>query len=154
MINANYEMKDVVLFYAGKSLLEQAGNWVDGQPNLFLRLVSSRSRPVVNKALSEASAVIVDITEHPDTAMDVFQYAVGRPESGELAVYTERSHEGLEIFVRSRGVLLLLGPLNPAEWGAFFESLQPPEASSVAGLHSGTERKPPCKTICLPHACN
>lgn len=154
MISADYEIKDVVLFYAGKSLLEQAGNWVYGQPNLFLRLVSSCSRPVVNKALSEASAVIVDVTEHPDDAMDVFQYAVGRAESRQLAVYTERSHEGLEIFVRSRGVLLLLGPLNPTEWEAFFESLQPSEARSVAGLSFGTERKPPGMTLCLPHANN
>lgn len=37
-----------------------------------------------------------------------------------LAVYTERMHEGLERFVRVRGILLLLGPVEAAQWQAVF----------------------------------
>ena len=47
---------------------------------------------------------------------------------GAAAMYTERMREGLELFVRSRGAQLLLGPLAEAEWEAFF-------ARSLPGGH-------------------
>ena len=40
-------------------------------------------------------------------------------------MYSERIREGLEMFVRSRGALLLLGPLSEAEWDAFFDRRLP-----------------------------
>jgi len=33
-------------------------------------------------------------------------------------------YEGLEMFVRLRGILFLIGPMGPAEWDGFF-SIEP-----------------------------
>ena len=48
-------------------------------------------------------------------------------------MYSERMHEGLEMFVRSRGALLLLGPLSEAEWDAFFEPQAAGRRATFAG---------------------
>ena len=129
-----------MLFYAGESLLGQIAEWVRKHPDLFLRLVASGSAPAINAALTEASAVIIDATEHPDRAMDVLQHALLRVERNRLAVYTERTHEGLEIFVRVRGVPLLLGPMSQVEWEGFFRLLSPSDA-----VHKHAPRRPVLK---------
>jgi hypothetical protein len=141
MTSVSQKHSDVVLFYAGESLLEQAAGWARRRPNALLRLVSSCSGPVISEALSNASSAIIDVTERPDEAIDVFLYAVERIERSKLAVYTERGHDGLEIFVRLRGVFLLLGPLSLAEWEAFFDPTEPENARSERCTSFGKGRK-------------
>ena len=53
-------------------------------------------------------------------AADAFSEAAGQLGAGATAMYTECMHDGLELFVRSRGAQLLLGPLTDVEWDGFF----------------------------------
>ena len=72
-----------------------------------------------------ADVALIDATDDHAQAADAFSQAVGHVGAGATAMYSERMHEGLEMFVRSRGALLLLGPLSEAEWDAFFDRRLP-----------------------------
>lgn len=125
MVSISTQLGDVVLFYAEESLLGQIGEWIREHRELSLRLVLSRLATSISAALDGAAVVIIDATREPWKAMDVLQYALLRVERDRLAVYTERTHEGLEVFVRVRGVSLLLGPMSQVEWEGFFRLLEP-----------------------------
>ena len=68
-----------------------------------------------------ADLALIDATDDHAQAADAFSQAAGKVGVGATAMYSEQMHEGLETFVRSRGALLLLGPLSEVEWDAFFE---------------------------------
>jgi len=114
---------EVVLFYAEESLLYQVAGWVRSEGRLSMRLVSSRDPIVIARALDDAVVVIVDATRQPGEAMAVLERALPRIGPRRVAVYSEQLHNGLEVFVRVRGVTLLAGPMSPPDWEAFFEPL-------------------------------
>jgi len=120
LINRNGE---VVLFFAEESLLFQVASWVRNEGRFSMRLVSSRDPVVIARALDDAIVAILDATRQPGEAMAVLERALPRIGPRRIAVYSEQLHNGLEIFVRVRGVALLAGPMSPPEWEAFFESL-------------------------------
>ncbi len=78
---------------------------------------------------------VIDASEDPAQAVDVFLQAVGMLGIGAVAVYVEKTHEDLELFVRMMGALLLLGPMSMEEWESFldhrFPALIPLDASSA-----------------------
>lgn len=105
-------------------MLKQITEWGHLRPGADIRLASS-SLPATLRALaSEVLAAVIDATEHPEAAMRtlggvlaVLRTAEMKPK---LGVYTEKVYEGLEMFVRLRGILFLLGPMGPVEWDGFF----------------------------------
>ena len=117
--------RDVVLFSPTESLLLQLAKWAGKHRGVELRLVSSTLPGNVNAALETAAFSIIDATIHPRTAMAILARGVERLGPGKVAVYTEIMQEGVEVFTRTRGAVLLLGPISPDQWEALFENLEP-----------------------------
>ena len=88
----------------------------------------------MRRYLARSKAAVIDATERPEEAMGTLAQALGirDPAPDKLSVYTETMHVGLEMFVRLRGVLLLLGPMDQAQWDGFFA----PCASRVGGSNA------------------
>lgn len=124
MISLSGRAHEVVLFYSGESLVQQIADLDCARRDLSIRLASSVGSSGVKAALAEASVVIIDATERFPQALDVLQIALWQMRRESLAVYTERAHAGLEMFVRLRGVLFLLGPMSRQEWQSFFRPLR------------------------------
>jgi hypothetical protein len=112
---------DILLFYSGHSLSKQIGVWAARHPDWQVETSSERSLPEIRALLRNASMTIVDATEDPSQATDAFLQAVARLGVAAVAMYSEAMHEGLELFVRVRGSLYLLGPLSDEQWEEFFE---------------------------------
>ncbi len=146
MVSIGTQLDNVVLFYAGESLLEQIGEWICEHQELSLRLVLSRLATSINLAMDGAAVVMIDATREPIKAMDVLQHALLQVERARLAVYTECTHEGLELFVRVRGVPLLLGPMSQVEWEGFFGLLEPSNP-----VHKLASRRPVSKATIGHH---
>ena len=71
--------------------------------------------------LRRAAMVVIDATERPARAQEAFLHAVRRLGAEAVVMYTERMHDGLELFVRLRGSLFILGPLLAEQWEEYFE---------------------------------
>jgi hypothetical protein len=115
---------DIVLFYPGRSLMEQIADWGRKRQDRAVVASFARSLPEIRGAMEKAGAVVVDATDDDAQATEAFSQAASRLGTAAAAVYTERMHEGLELFVRLRGALLLLGPLSEGEWEGFFAGAQ------------------------------
>jgi hypothetical protein len=81
------------------------------------------SRRDLRMLLRYAGTALVDATENPGRAREVFLRAVARLGAGAVVVYTETMHDALEVFVRLRGSLFLLGPLFDEQWEEYFARL-------------------------------
>ncbi|MCX5653581.1 MAG: hypothetical protein NTY65_02875 [Planctomycetota bacterium] len=114
---------EIVLFYAEESLLYQVAGWARSEGRFSMRLVLSSDPAVVAHALDDAVVAIIDATRQPGEAMAVLERALPRIGPRRVAVYSEQLHNGLEVFVRVRGVTLLAGPMGQPEWEVFFEPL-------------------------------
>lgn len=123
MVKMDPQYRDIALYYPTESLLLQVAQWVHTHPYYHLRLVCSVHRGSVLAALKEAAAAIIDATERPDAAANMLEQ-IGKTARSRVVVYTEFPHEGLELFVRVRGVMFLLGPMEPEHWESFFERIE------------------------------
>lgn len=112
----NNEEREIVLFYPTDSLMRQVAEWAAECPGMSVRVVTPTTPSAVRRALGERSLALLDATERPLQAMDALVHVIEEKGADGAAVYTERVHEGLEIFIRMRGVLLLLGPMPTEEW--------------------------------------
>ena len=74
--------------------------------------------------------VLIDATDDHAQAIDVFLQAITQLGADAVAVYTEVVHDGLELFVRGHGSLMLLGPSFDGHLAKFFERL--PERRAAA----------------------
>jgi len=124
---------DVVIFYPGESLTEQIQSWMESHPDYSVDLSSARSETGIRKALRGADVALLDATADPRQAMETFTQAVVKLGEHSVAVYTEVMHAWLELSVRTRGVLLLLGPMTGAQWEGFFERMLPSGRRLAAG---------------------
>jgi len=126
---------EIVLFHAGESLLEQVADWVRRHRWISLRLVSSYQAATVRRSLARWTAGVIDATQHPRAALRTLQQVLEVPDCRlpALCVYTERMHAALEMFVRRRGVLLLLGPMTQTEWSGFFDLAAPIASNRIEG---------------------
>jgi hypothetical protein len=114
---------DVLLLYPGESLKEQMGMWTMRHPERHVHTPLSCSPPELCALLRHA-AVVIDATEQPGMAREAFLLAVGRLGANAVVMYTERMHDdALELFVRERGSLFILGPLLAEQWEEYFERL-------------------------------
>lgn len=121
----------VVVFCPGDSLTRQASAWAVRHPKFDLEFCYSTSMFEVRRATRDAAAVLIDATEDPAGAMAAFFQAIVELEAHAVAVYTETVHEeSLELVVRARGALMLLGPVGDATWDGLFERMLQPKARS------------------------
>jgi hypothetical protein len=107
---------ELVLLYPCDSLYGQVVEEVGLCQRASLVTVTSTRPGAIRRAAAGAALVLVDVTEQICQAMAALDELAPILEPQRLAVYTERMHEGLERFVRVRGILLLLGPLEHAHW--------------------------------------
>jgi hypothetical protein len=121
MPQADRAARKVVLFYPSDSLARQVMAWAGRRAEYAVQSAFVRSFPGMRKAIGRADAVLVDATNDYPQAIDAFSQALGQLGAAATAVYTEQVHEGLELFVRLHGSLLLLGPLSEEQWEGFFE---------------------------------
>jgi hypothetical protein len=112
---------DVLLLYPGASLTGQVRAWAERHPGRQVAVSFERSLPEIRKLLARAHSAMVDGTEDGSLATDAFLQAVARLGAGAVTMYTEKMHDGLELFVRVRGSPFLLGPMLDGEWDALFE---------------------------------
>jgi len=99
-----------------------------------------RSLPGIRKWLRRAALAVIDASEDPAQASDAFLQSVSVLRADSVAVYAERTHEGLELLVRMLGAPLLLGPMGMEEWEEFLESKFPmliPLTSAGVSVHRG-----------------
>jgi hypothetical protein len=117
----------IMLLHAGESLQEQIAEWGCLHPTVRIQLALSAVPTTVRTLMSDVVSIVIDATEHPDAATQTLESVLAIIQSVEtelkLGVYTEKVHEGLELFVRRRGILFLLGPMVMAEWDGFFEGV-------------------------------
>jgi len=116
----------VAVFYPGNSLMHQVSNWANEHPACGLQLCFPDSVQEVRGAVetTDTTVSIVEATEAPARARAAFVQLLAESRSDCVAVYTERMYAGLELFVRSRGSLMLLGPMSDASWAGLFEAMR------------------------------
>jgi len=113
----------ITVFYPVNSLMHQVSHWAVRYPACDFTLSFAQSLHEIRSVLRRTAVTIVDATEDPARAMAAFAQAIAALEAECVAVYTEAMHEGLELFVRVRGVPLLLGPMSDAPWEAQLEKM-------------------------------
>ena len=116
----------IAVCYPTESLSRQVAFWATKHEECEVDPVFGRSVFEIRRLLHGADGVLVDASDDHAQAIDLFSQSVARFGSRHVAVYTERMHEGLELFVRTQGAWLLLGPLTNRQWEEFFSSLLPP----------------------------
>ncbi len=143
MVIVRRDKTDVALFHPGESLLSQVAAWLADHGQFSLRVVSSVGPAAIDRALTQAAAVLIDATDRPGQAADALGHVLARIGPQAVAVYTERPHEGLELFVRVRGAMFLLGPMGRREWEAVFERAEGPADAPVRReLAPSPQRRP------------
>ena len=113
----------IVVFHPGGSLMRQLGVWSGSHPGCNLDFSSAQSLLEIRKVSHHGTFVLIDAVEDPKRARLVTLQVTTLPETPVVAVYTEAADEGLELFVRTRGGLLLLGPMSNAFWEGVFEGV-------------------------------
>ncbi len=115
----------IAVCYPTESLSRQVALWARQHEDCGIEPVFARSVLDIRRSLFGADRVLVDASDDHAQAIELFSQAVAGLGSRHVAVYTERMHEGLELFVRTQGAWLLLGPLNNRQWEEFFSSMPP-----------------------------
>jgi hypothetical protein len=116
---------EIVVFYPDDSLQEQVAAWSERHPECGVSSSSAKGLTGIRKMLRNADVALLDATVDAARTMPAFAQAVAKLGAGRVAVYTETMHEWLELAVRVRGVLLLLGPLSSQQWEDFFAKMLP-----------------------------
>ena len=111
----------VALLYPGDSLLQQMSDYSGKWPTCEFQTSRDDSPPELLAVFRRTAISVIDATNNPDRAVAAMELAAGTSDRHQPVVYTEKVHPGLELSVRSRGVLLLLGPLTEVDWGGLFE---------------------------------
>ena len=110
--------------YPNNALMHQVSGFSGKLSAYDFTPTSTESLSEVRDALRHATMAVVDATEDPARAVAGFSLAIIELPSGCVAVYTETVHQGLELFVRARGVPLFLGPMSDAQWEGQFDVMR------------------------------
>lgn len=131
------------MFYPGHLMANQVNDWAERHGQCRTSVSFERTLPGMRKSLRRAELALIDATDDPAQASDVFLQAVSVLQAGGVAVYTEKAHEGLEFLVRALGATLLLGPMSAEEWEDYLEHKFPMflPLSTVDSLPSSTEQE-------------
>jgi hypothetical protein len=128
----NGDTTDVLLLYPGESLSDQLGIWARRYSDRHVETSFERSLPEIRRLLRRAGTVVIDASEDPSQATDAFLQAVTQLGASAVTMYTERMHDDLEMFVRLRGSLFILGPLFEQQWDELLErSLRTKDSESA-----------------------
>jgi hypothetical protein len=119
-------VQSIAVCYPTESLSQQVALWARDHRETRIEPVFGRSALEIRRSLLDAEIVLVDASDDHAQAIELFSQSVARLGPRRVAVYTENMHEGLELFVRTQGAWLLLGPLSNRQWEDFFASLAPP----------------------------
>jgi hypothetical protein len=103
----------IALVLPTESLWRQVSAWAC-KTRVEVRLCTSPRAADLHEMLRTCRATVIDATAQPGAAADALGAVWGAP--GHLVVYTEHMHPGLELFCRTRGALLVTGPMEPDEW--------------------------------------
>ena len=114
---------DVLLLYPSQSLRDQIRFWTSGHPERQVKTSCERSLPAIRHLLRRSDAALIDATQDPSQATDAFLQAVARLGADAVMMYAKTADKHLELFVRLRGALFLLGPLFDQDWEEAFEYL-------------------------------
>jgi hypothetical protein len=112
---------EIVVFYASPSLRAQLARWRRRHPRQTIAFCSAKATAGIRRALRGAKIALVDATAHSQAAVAAFGQAADCLGGYAAAVYVERTQPWLELFVRTRGAQLLLGPHDGGQWQGFFE---------------------------------
>lgn len=127
----------IAVCYPTESLSRQVALWSRMHADCEIEPVFGRSVLEIRRSLRGADRVLVDASDDHAQAIELFSQSVSGLGARHVAVYTEKMHEGLELFVRTQGAWLLLGPLDNWQWEEFFFSMLPP-----AGRQAVYRQKP------------
>jgi hypothetical protein len=119
-----HEGADVAIFYPNDRLLSDLSGWFGRNPRFDMEVVLSRQTTVIRSIAAQAAFLIINATEYLEPAITALGVGLECMPRERILFYTERMHEGLELFVRCRGVLLLLGPASQIEWEAALRLLK------------------------------
>jgi hypothetical protein len=112
---------DILLLYPGGSLRDQIESWSRHHPDRHVRISFERSLPGIRTLLRHVDLTVIGATSDPAWATDAFLQASARRGAGRVIVYTETTHEDLELFIRMHGALFVLGPMLEEQWKEFFD---------------------------------
>ena len=119
MVELAKDALDVTLFFPSRSLLLEIEKALVQCRPLHLRRAADTRRRCVEEALDGTDIAVIDATERPAEATAVLEESVALIGPDRSTIYSQRMHPGLEVFTRSRGAQLFLGPLTTHEWTAF-----------------------------------
>ena len=131
---------DVLLLYPGESLKSQIEFWASRHPRRNVVVSFERALPEIRELLRCTSMALIDATADHAQAIDAFLQGLTQLGAGAVTVYTEVVHDGLELFVRRHGSLILLGPLFEGHWTKFFERL-PERRAIVSAMRTREGRR-------------
>ena len=137
---------NILLLYPGESLKRQIGRWALRHRDRNVGMSFERSLPEIRNLVHHADMVLVDATEDPSQATDVFLQAVARLGVNAVAMYTEATHHELEQFVRMHGSLFLLGPLPEDGLVSLFGRL-PERKTALPILRHPKRRRSPAPRV-------
>jgi len=133
-------VQSIAICYPTESLSRQVAQWASKHKDCGIEPICGRLPLEIRRSLIGADVVLVDASDDHAQAIELFSQSVARLGSRRVAVYTERMHEGLELFVRTQGAWLLLGPLGDGQWEEFFSSILPPPNQASMGRQSPWRR--------------
>jgi len=111
----------IAVFYPGNSLMHQVSGWAVKFPTYDFALLFEESALEVQAVLEDSALSVFDATDNPARALTLLSQAIAEGGPDSAVVYTELMYEELELFVRSRGALFLLGPMDDAVWLELFD---------------------------------
>ena len=106
------------------SLITQLVEAASHDPGVSLRLDPCGWRDWLWSELPLDICVLVDASDRPEIAMESLHAILPRIDTRQVAIYTELMHDGLELFARLRGMLLLLGPMHTLQWLGYFQCVR------------------------------
>ncbi len=130
----------IVICYPTESLTGQVVQWAEGRDDCRVDPVFARSAMAIRRSLERADLALVDASDDHEQAIDLYSQAVARLGSRKASVYTERMHDGLELFVRTHGSWLLLGPLTDQQWNNYFSTMLRDGRKPVPGREPAEHR--------------
>jgi uncharacterized membrane protein YecN with MAPEG domain len=114
---------EIAVFYPTSALMLDLADWFGGHSRFAMRMVQSRQVNNIQGVFQRAAVAIIDATEALNAAITAMGICLEYLPPENIVVYTKCMHEGLELFVRTRGVLLVLGPISRIEWEALLRPL-------------------------------
>jgi hypothetical protein len=112
---------EVVMFYPSDSLACQIAAWMERWPHCLVAASFAESISGMRRAAARGRLVLLDATRDPSRARAALALVLAWRGPEAVVAYTEKMHPGLELFVRARGAMLLLGPLSVAQWHGLFQ---------------------------------